>query len=390
MLKYILRVILFSLIALNSYAVPVITSVDTTQLAQGVITIRGSGFGNGPKVEIYDDFEHSGALTSGSIDISKSLIRGKWTSKSNNPTYDNFSLSGHHSFEGWDHKVRKTAQLSHKFTTPIQSLYVSYWVAIPPHYHFPGNDSAYNGFSGDSSWKMTWFIDLDHSGKSSDVCIPTHVGRGGTKIAGNDANLDWGLPNFKTWWSWGKWIRITGWIMAPPGDPTATGRLRFSTWSEEFGHYVYDNVQKVYDTDGPATKEYKYVNIPGWIRSSSSNNIRPLYDDIYIASGSNAYARVELTDKKDYKSSTKFVIQDIVNWSNNTITFRTIASNIKDVNSSSIHVFVNDGSSTTNGMQLKGVSKPTPSPTPIPPPISIPLPKTTPTPPICNCPCVCQ
>ena len=51
----------------------------------------------------------------------------------------------------------------------------------------------------------------------------------------------------------------------------------------------------VFDADGPALKQFQYVNIPGWLRNGA-----PLYDDIYVASGANSIAHVELTDSELY------------------------------------------------------------------------------------------
>jgi len=62
--------------------------------------------------------------------------------------------------------------------------------------------------------------------------------------------------------------------------------------------------------DGPALKQYQYVNFPGWIRSNA-----PLYDDIYVATGPNAIARVELTDSANYDKSRIVAVQPSTSWS---------------------------------------------------------------------------
>lgn len=331
------------------HAAPSISSVDSSQLSQGIVTVNGSGFGAGAKIEVYDDFEHIGVATGDTLKIDQALV-GQWSdSPYYKAIYDNFSLSGKHSAKLWDSANSVNAQIRHTFSSPIQSVYMSYWVAIPPGYPFPGNDNDYGGFSKDSSWKLAWLIDQDYKGNSSDVCVPTHVGQGRAMLAGNDWNLDGGIPDFPSWWSFGNWIRVSVWLHAEPTSPTTSGEIAFSTWSKEFGHSVYRRNQAVFDADGTTTKQYQYINFPGWIRGFMNNNGRPLYDDIYVASGPNAFARVELTDSTNYTNSTKFAVQKVLSWSDNQIKFQIVKSNIIDITNSAVHVFSGDASSTSIG-----------------------------------------
>jgi hypothetical protein len=347
-------------------AAPTITAVDTSQIAQNLITITGTGFGNASTVNVHDTFEHPGAVTGDFMALNQA-IDGTWEDRDigNLPRYDNFALSGNHSINTWDPINTRAAQIAHDFTNPVQSVFLSYWVAIPNGYPFPGWDAAYNGFSGDSSWKFAWLIDQDYLGNSSDVCVPTHTGQGYVKIAGNDGNIDWGMSKMQNWWSWGNWVRISAWLHADPANPAGSGRLRFSTWSAEHGFDVYDKNQPVFDADGPATKQYQYINIPGWIRSFTHNNGRPLYDDVYVSSGINAYARVELTDNTNYNNSNKFAIQKITSWSDTSITFKVLNANISNVNTASIHVFNGNGDSTSSGTPVGHTAPANP---PLPPP----------------------
>lgn len=334
-------------------AAPTISSVDTSQLAQGVITIKGSGFGSAPKIEVYDDFEHSGAKHGDVVDRNQAIIGG-WSASSSasQPTYDDIALSGNYSYDAWHNGTSRTAQLTHHFQTPVQSIYYSYWIKIPPGYPFPGMDSAISGyFSTDSSWKFSWFIDQDYLGNSSDMFGPAYTGKGGMIMGGNDGRLAY-LNPITDFWSIGNWLRVTAWLEADPNAPTTNGYMKVQFWTAAKGFNTRTYNQRVFDADGPATKQYKYVNIPGWIRGFPGNNGRPLYDDIYISSGANAYARVELTDNNDYNKSTKFAIQKPISWSNTQISFQVVKSNITNVGNASIHVFNGAGEAIASGSKV--------------------------------------
>lgn len=344
-----------ALTSLSLQAAPTITSVDTSQLSQGLITIKGSGFGGSPRVDIYEDFEHSGAKHGDPIASDQAIV-GNWRPHNGAPaTYDDISLSGNFSADTWSNQYSRTGQLNHWFQTPVQSVYISYWVKIPAGYPFPGSNTSYqNYFSSESAWKFAWFIDADYQGNSSDLCVPTYTGNGSVMIAGNDANMAY-LPKIDAYWSKGNWMRFSAWLYADPSAPTSNGRLQMKIWSAEHGDYTYDRQQAVFDNDGPTTKQYQFVNIPGWIRGFPNNNGRPLYDDIYIASGPNAVARVELTDAANYSKSSAFAIQKPISWTNTQITFQVIKSNIADINTAAVHVFDGSGNA-SNGVAISSTA----------------------------------
>jgi len=328
---------------------PMITSIDKSRLAEGLVTITGSNFGGAPNVELHDDFEHTGAVTGETVALNKAIV-GDWYQKyeAYTPLYDDFAMSGKHSMLAWNNEIPYMRTLEHTFTTPIQSFYMSYWVAIPDGFPFPGYDNDVGGFSSDSSWKLTWIFDESRKGLDSDLCIPTYIGGGQSLIAGNDWNLAH-PADITEWWSWGKWIRITAWLHASPDAPTVSGNLRFSTWSKEHGQYLLEKDTPVFDNDGPATKQYKAITFPGWIRNFTDGIGRPLYDDVYVASGNNAYARVELSDSTDYYSSSEFAIQHIESWSDTQIIFRVVNGGLTDAINAKIHLFTGDGNSLSEG-----------------------------------------
>lgn len=349
--------------AQTALAAPTISSVDTSQLSQGLITIKGSGFGGAPRVDIYEDFEHSGAKHGNAVDTGQTII-GNWTPHNGaQPTYDDIAMSGNFSADMWNNSATRPGRLTLNFQSPVQSVYMSYWVKIPAGYPFPGNDSSYQGFySSDSSWKFTWLIDQDSQGNSSDLCVPTYSGSGTVGVGGNDGHLEY-LPKIDNWWSKGNWMRITAWLEADPNAPTTKGHFRVQIWSAQHGMYELDRSRPVFDADGPTTKQYRYINFPGWMRDFPGNNGRPLYDDIYVSSGANAYARIELTDSTDYNKSTKFAIQKPISWTDNQVTFQVVAANIPDVSKAVIHVFNGAGDTSATGTAIQGAGQ-------LPPPVA--------------------
>ena len=127
---------------------------------------------------------------------------------------------------------------------------------------------------------------------------------------------------------------------------------KYIIYSDEFGTYEIDRTVPVFDSDGPSEKVYRYINFPGWIRSFSQGEGRPVYDDIYVASGPNAFARVEITDHIEYKKSRNFSIQLPINWTNNMIELKIVSSAIVDPDKAAIHIFNSSGERSNRGTYL--------------------------------------
>jgi hypothetical protein len=338
---------------------PVITSIDSGRLqSDGLVVIDGTGFGNRSRVHLLDDFEHAGAAA-GSVVALDGARSGAWTRHGTNPpVYDRFAYSGNFSarMAGPDVGMR---QLTHDFSQPVQSVFVSYWVAIPPGYPFPGKNDSVSGFPSNSAWKFAWLIDQDYEGNSSDVVVPSYVGQNSALIGGNDGNLSY-IAQPSTWWSWGRWMRISALLRANADAPSREGRLLFEIFSREHGFYVLDVDTPVFDDDGPPAKKYQYVNFPGWLASFDLGEARPLYDDIYVASGPNAAARVEMSDNADYERSEYFAIVQVVDWSDSRIEARVAPVHRQAVQNPVFHVF--DGTGRRN--RLGGEPPPPQRPNP--------------------------
>ena len=328
-------------------AQPFVSSVDTSKLGAGQLTINGNGFGAGPSVKLFERFEDSSKTKAGNTIPLTSPTIGAWSSN-DYAVYSPYSQSHSGNYSA---RMQNNPQLRFDFNPGIQEAFLIYWVRVPNGENFPGASTP-GVFPGVSSWKFAWFIDLDYKGASSDLWIPAHYGNGGFQISGNDTNTI--SPNLgNAWWSWNSWVRIAVWMRANPSDPTAPGDVLFHTVSQEKG--VAENWMKhaVFDTDGPYPKEYKYVNIPGWIRSGA-----PLYDDIYLAAGPNSIAHVELTDDANYSKSHAVAVQPSTSWSSSKIVVDVNQGGFSSLNNVYLFVWDKDGNRNPTGYPLSAGGAP--------------------------------
>lgn len=337
---------------------PVITSVDNSNYSSGEISIMGTGFGPSANVLIFDQFESDVAAEGGEIPLTSPVI-GKWNRDNRTPPlYNAIAHSGKFSAQMFKkvfppEPAGRMRQFKLDFPTGVQEIFISYWVRLPDGAKFPSLNVLNPGeFPNDSSWKFTWLYDLDVVGDSSDICLPTHVGYGKFYLAGNDSNLETKLGN--SWWSWSSWMRIAIWLRADSKEPTSYGDVLFQTISSEKGLSELWLSSPVFDADGPALKQYQHLNVPGWIREESDQTATPLYDDIYLATGDNAMARVELTDSEIYEDARKIAIQIPLSWTETQIEFNVNKGDFEDIKSKETFLFVwdKDGSRNSKGIQV--------------------------------------
>jgi hypothetical protein len=335
----------FYLVSSLAVAQPFVSAVDTSQLGAGTLTITGNSFGPGPSIDLFDNFE-SATAQAGDVIPATSPIIGSWTNVNKAVPYTAQPHSGKFSA-----KMVNNPQFKRTFNTGVQEAFVSVWVRVPNGTNFPGASSP-GVFPTVSSWKFAWLIDLDYQGNSSDLCTVSHVGHGNFHLGGNDYDIIQWLGN--SWWSWNSWVRIAVWVRANPTNPTDTGDILYHTVSQEKG--VAENWFKapVFDADGPALKEYKYLTVPGWIKDNA-----PLYDDVYVASGPNAIAHVELTDSANYDQSRMVAIQPATSWSSGKITVQVNQGGFPDLNNVYLFVWDKDGNRNATGYPLSaGMSPP--------------------------------
>ena len=333
-------------------AEPSITSAVIDGLA---LSVSGTNFGaSSATVELYDTFENG----TEAFDSLEANI-GSWTSRS--APYPQVLVddgySGAHSIQVYD-TVNEVAAIAKKvFLAPVSEVFVSYWIKIPAGSYFPCATSA-ETLATQSCWKMSWLMygDLGYQGEN-DICVPTYIGTNHLVLAGNDYTpqidgdyLDYGISS---WWVWDRWMRISTWIKADPVNPSTTpGNIEVDIFSgasrltEAWSIVVFDD-----DQIATVEKKWDRINVPGWIGPGYSN-IKPLYDDIYVATGDNARARIEVSNAATFAASTNSTIQIVTAWGTDAITATLNLGSFQDGDHIYLYVVDADGAVNANGYDL--------------------------------------
>ena len=304
----ILFLLLFSGIALSA---PVISGTSSSSFSNGSsVTISGSGFGSsGPNVVIFDDFEkgQSGqTIKTGS----GSAAYGQWDATGSPCTsstiyYTNStSVSGSLSFQAATSTDNYGLYLESRLPGGATDVFISWWLYLPSGDNFPGYDG------GRVNWKQMWMMGSGTT--DDDIVLPTFVGTSPNTVSnyiinGNDSR-DWskyiGLS-----FSRGTWTRLWTWVHGVPGG---TGHI-------DYWQLQSNGVHQLSNQDGAFLKsggQYERVRVNAYGGATKSH---PTFDDVYIASGPNARARVEIGNSSSYNSCSKMAILTPTSWSNSQI-----------------------------------------------------------------------
>jgi len=313
-----------------SHANPIIDDVSGILIDNGTVSITGSGFGvQGPTIQIYDNFE--GGTLGGNVDLS--AVIGSWFGYGSFiPTYDDLGYSGNlsmrvHAGEGAFFK--RTIKAQFPATTEV---FVSFWMQIPDGFTFPGTGipnklpttatlPVVN--NGCSSWKLVWWFDGDDATTDNDIGL--FYVCGDLKLTGNNT---FGISDVRmtfpggdinqndSKFRFGEWVRMTVWVKAGSPDPTGPGQSRY-TYEIPTSDISIINI----DTDPvfscPHTTgcnppyQWTHMNFTGFIGNGEPNDslwsqTRPLFDDVYIATGPGAQSRIEICDAPLYSDCHRF------------------------------------------------------------------------------------
>lgn len=302
------------------------------QQGQVQIAITGTDFGaQGPNVVVHDSFE----------DVSAS--DAQWTSGS--PVIGNVARSGNNSHLGYNNADDGPYILRKDLGANYDEIYLSYWVKLGTSY-FPGAGAAGptspNQFPNNSSWKFLWLMDGSQGYRGNDdfdMCIPTHTGNGSIRLAGNDGNF---ISVGNDWWSWNEWVRISTLIRKQSGDYGF-----WQTVSVEHGNEISE-----FGNNSPffpgVTDTFSYITMPGWMRDSQEPVIVH-YDDVYIAVGDGAPARIEIANASNYNNATVIDMAQPSSWSDGAIS-ATVPASSGLATSGNGYLFVFDSSGQRNAV----------------------------------------
>jgi hypothetical protein len=357
-LKIMRRITGLSILLLFSYysiahAAPTISNVSGTVADGQTITIFGSGFGNGPNVVLYDEFE-------GGVDgetISAAATVGSWakvgnpTNPTNAPYYDPVAHSGSHSMRAVDSDSSRENVATAKFPDTTE-FFQSWWVQVPAGERFPGAGAPGRFPSKDlgeciSCFKMTWISENGlWSGGGNDICLGTWVAQT-MQFQGNDVSSPVIAYVGNSWWRWGKWMRFSVWFKA---NGLSNGQGKFRVLAEGEGWtYANEGISGVMMHTSPYL--WNTMNVAGWAGGTGY----VVYDDYYLATGPNSQARVGIGDAPTYAGSKNIALLTPVSWSDSTIT--AVVRKGSFSNLSNVFFYVTDANGNVNANGLLGCTQ---------------------------------
>ena len=346
----------------NSGQGPKIDNISGTVLDGQQIIINGNNFGtNGPNIVLFDDFKRG---TAGE-DITLQAAIGNWNVRNHLPTYGE---DGQNNIAGrfiGDGGGRLIAEFS-----DVQEIFISYRVMIPVGKHFP-NSGAPNTFPPGSQWKLTWLMDGDRGAAGNDdLVVPTWGNGTYFSLAGNDNafQLATGRATGDTrWFSFLDWNRYSVYMKGGAVPDVDPGTVWSQGMSGEFGQKIFESIdKKLFDGDDTpdgyqfqddAISRWNRLNVPGWHRGGD-DNAAAMYDDIYIATGVNARARIEIGNKPLYSDCNILAITTPTSWQDNTITTTIRQGVFKDGETTYLFVIDTNGN-VSDGYPLQQTIDPT-------------------------------
>jgi hypothetical protein len=277
---------------------PTISSVGGAVGDGQQITISGSIFGTGPNVVLFDDF-NSG--TDGNT-ISSTAVVGSWSTAVGKVFADDL-LSG-----GKGMRVVDVDQLSSVVTfTATDEVFISFIGYVPDGYYFPyaTAEETYPDLSSlKSVWLMYTGVGYAHY-DDPDVYLCSWGGSHWYTVSSNDTPIS----SFDT-------ANACGWLWDTP--------IRWSFWAKGNGMTVAGSDGMFQTTNGikqinrcyteykawfaPTNTTYAWdrINFVGYIRTTTGTNF--VEDDIYVATGDNAQARVEIGNAATYTECTRLTL----------------------------------------------------------------------------------
>jgi hypothetical protein len=321
----------------SSIAAPTVSSVSGTVANGQSITITGSNFGVGPNVLLFDDFE-GGSNGSQIATGSGSAKVGEWAglngSGSGMPSYStgqkvSGNMAAHMS------NANKIWYNELVASIPAQNqVFLSWWMWIDT---VPANTSSA------ANWKTVWIM---NSGTTDyDFTLPTFFGSGNNGMYGSNylgdncgGYGDWSVPTLST----GTWLRT--WVFL---DGSSDGKY-LQSWSLSNSGVV----QSATSSNSASScwfngaESFAQVYFNGYMGVYNSTVSNAYFDDIYIAYGPNAMARVEIGNASTYNACTNLTMVTPTSWGASSIAATVRQGSFGS--SASAYLYVVDATGTPN------------------------------------------
>jgi len=321
-------------LAVGVQAAPEITSIEAGDESR--LVIHGSGFGSGPSVKLYDDFSRA-EQRNGTLALS--ALVGQWNWLSSTPT-GIISAGMADNGKGIYVLKHEESRVSLEFGVPdpesvhgyehFQEVYLSY--TVKDFGDFPGPGGGPETFSDRSSIKDAWLMFGSRGDNTSyavsqgspaghDLVATTWTG-GSFATGGNNTRMSpsfWHHP-LRDNWAFQDWNTIMFHAKLNPDDPygDAEGFLGFTNrnmthFRSREGNFMTDQTD-----EGVPYPYWDRVKFYAWMRGGE--NVARAMDNVYVATGANANARVVLTDTSYDENPGKLIHALPLEWSDSRIT----------------------------------------------------------------------
>ena len=315
-------------------AAPSITGTQSALMPGIPLVIDGSDFGpDGPNVVFFDDLEQG--IAGNTVRTgSGSAALGVWNSVGSNAPYYTTSaaISGSKAMQT-NMSVNWLGYAEILLPTGTQELFGSWWMYVPSGTNIPGE-----GTSDGTNWKTVW---LQGSGTTNnDLVIPTRLSSGWL-INGNDSPF---TESTSIDLQKGEWKRVWAWIKS---GQASNGHVHF--WELD-GAGIIKREEWDNRNVGRTGEDWERLRINGYGRTTT--NSFPTFDDIYVATGPNARARIEIGDRPVYAECTKLAVATPTSWSTTSITATPRQGNFSIGETAYLFVFDAAGIANTTGFAV--------------------------------------
>ena len=189
---------------------------------------------------------------------------------------------------------------------------------------FPGNGSSPTMFSSDSSAKDVWMMfggrgdNYEYSCRTEcnghDLVFATHTGRGSFKTDGNNTRSRWWLPDF---WQFQQWNTMSTYLRIDPERPYEASRGVFEHVAAGAGYTRSDYEGQILQELAGLPPVWDRLKVGAWYRGAG--DVRRVVDDVYIAIGPGAAARVEIANAPRIEDATRVAVSTAHGWSSDRI-----------------------------------------------------------------------
>lgn len=315
-----------------------ITGLTGTPSYGQPLVISGNNFGAvGPVVQVFDTFE-SGNNSARIMTTSPQV--GQWSLADTGPTYStSFAVSGTKSMRvNFANGVLIDNNQLQKTWAEDTGFYLSFWQLLPqgkdiPGTNHPDSPNLKQFWLGNASNGFPWLADY------VDVILANNFGSA-LWIKADDTN-NGALQDcsyHQTLSTRGTWTRLTYFMRA---GSSANGEW----WSQEVnGSRQINPCAANNRTTSRNNRGWNKVALPGYGRNDANSEL--YYDDVYVATGSGARARVELGNAQTYSQSTSLAVMSPLSWSNTSVSVMFRASQFQS--GSTVWLYVTDAAGNVN------------------------------------------